>query len=275
MAAIDFKAFEFVRVEDRGSVRLVIINRPTKANALNRRTLSELQMVVDATAAEEAIRFFALTGAGQKVFSAGADLSETSCETSSSEVAKAYDRRWNELSGSIASLPCVTAALLNGACIGGGLSLALAFDFRIVASHAYFRYPAAKHGFIPSPADVERLLALAGVAWTRKLLLLGETISASNALLSGLAHAPLGEQEIWSEVGRLSSLIRAGQTRSQLAIKSLIAAAGNSILVEEDCYRAVYDFDEAALKNLRRNISKLPSLGYAPKLPRSAEDADA
>lgn len=251
MSSTPFPDFEFVSVEDRRLARLVTINRPARANALNGKTLAELEAVVDATSGDDAIRLFAVTGAGQKVFCAGADLSEATGENSNSHSAKAYDKRWDDLTGRIAALPCLTVAMLNGACIGGGLSVALAFDFRWGASHAYFRYPVAKHGFMPSLADLERLKSAAGVSVTRKLLLLGEAIPMQLALSTGLADDTIEDGDVRKAVDRLAGQVTEGQARSQLAIKRLLSHGARSSSIADHCYRAVYDMDHGSIDRLR------------------------
>ncbi len=259
MSSNEFSRFQFVRVETRSVVRLVTICRPDRANSLNSQTLAELDAVVDATSRDDTIRLFAMTGEGQKVFCAGADLTEATSENSNSKRAKAYDQRWDSLTNRIAALPCVTAALLNGPCIGGGLSLALAFDFRLAAQHAYFRYPVAKHGFMPSPADLQRLVSVAGSALARKLFLLGEPIPMPVALARGLADDLVEDGEAWQSLDKLAGFVTEGQLRSQLAIKRLIAAEEKFDQVADECYRAVYDFDQQALEDLRSNWPDLLS----------------
>lgn len=251
MSSIPFAEFEVIRVEDRGPVRLATINRPAKANALNSMALAELEAVVAATASNDAIRLFAITGAGEKVFCAGADLSEATGQNADGDSAMAYDRRWDALTARIAALPCFTAALLNGACIGGGLSVALAFDYRLGARHAYFRYPVAKHGFMPSVADLARLKAIAGLSVTRKLLVLGQAIAMPAALEAGLLDEAMDEGGAWKAVDTLAGQVMDGKATSQLATKRLLAQDGVSPEVIGLCYRAVYDMDRDAIARLR------------------------
>ncbi|WP_411036576.1 enoyl-CoA hydratase/isomerase family protein [Shinella sp. BYT-45] len=251
MSSNPFAEFEVIRVEDRGPMRLATINRPAKANALNSTALAELEAVVDATSGNDAIRLFAITGAGEKVFCAGADLFEATGQNSKSDSAMANDQRWDALTARIAALPCFTVALVNGACIGGGLSVVLAFDYRLGARHAYFRYPVAKHGFMPSVADLARLKAIAGRSVTRKLLVLGQAIAMPAALEAGLLDELVDEGGAWKTVDTLAEQVMDGQATSQLATKRLLTQDGASPEVIDLCYRAVYDMDHDAIAELR------------------------
>lgn len=250
MPTKDFTDFETIRVEDRGALRLITIDRAAKANALSLRAQRELYAVVAATNQDRAIRVFALTGAGERVFCAGADLTEANAETSDSEAAQAYDQAWDDLTAKIEAMPCTTVALLNGACIGAGLSLALACDFRYGVEHAFFRYPVAQHGFMCSPTDLSRLLSLSGMSLTRRLLVLGEDIPLDAAQTAGLADGGFNEAGAWDALQRIAAPIEAGALTSQLAVKRLIISAGRSAETLEDCYRAVYDDDSAAFDRL-------------------------
>ncbi|WP_425083589.1 enoyl-CoA hydratase/isomerase family protein [Ruegeria profundi] len=153
----------------------VTINNPGKANALTGAMLTELAEISEA--ATEA-RALILTGAG-KVFSAGADLEEARAGLATSDV-------WERLSGSIAALPCLTVAALNGTLAGGANGMALACDLRIAVPSAKFFYPVMKLGFLPQPSDPKRMAALIGPARTKLILMSGQKISAEEAYAFGL-----------------------------------------------------------------------------------------
>jgi enoyl-CoA hydratase/carnithine racemase len=134
-----------------------------------------------AAAAREAkgkARAVILTGTG-KVFSAGADLD-------AARAGLATDPVWEDLSGAIADLPCLTIAALNGTLAGGAFGMALACDLRIAVPEAKFFYPVMKLGFLPQPSDPGRLAALVGPSRTKHLLMAGARIGAEAALMAGL-----------------------------------------------------------------------------------------
>ncbi len=157
----------------------VTLNRPDKANSLTADMLSRLVDIVSEARVDPQLRALILTGAGDKVFSAGADLDEARAGLATSPL-------WEQLSGGIAGLPCLTVAALNGTLAGGAFGMALACDLRIAVPHARFFYPVAKLGFLPQPSDPGRLVALLGPARAKLVLLGGQKLSSDEALGFGL-----------------------------------------------------------------------------------------
>ena len=163
------------RLED-GCLTLTL-DRADKANSLTSAMLTQLIAAIDGC--PEDLYAVVLTGAGEKVFSAGADLEEAHAGLATSPL-------WEELSGKIAALPCLTLAALNGTLAGGAFGMALACDIRIAAPHAKFFYPVAKLGFLPQPSDPARLAALIGPAHAKMILAGAQKITAETALTWGL-----------------------------------------------------------------------------------------
>ncbi|WP_194097776.1 enoyl-CoA hydratase/isomerase family protein [Marivivens aquimaris] len=164
-----------IRLEKDGDLWLVTIDRPEKANSLTADMLSRLiEIAKDADAAKVLV----ITGNG-KVFSAGADLDEARAGLATSPL-------WEELSGTIAALPCLTIAALNGTLAGGAFGMALACDMRISVSTAKFFYPVMKLGFLPQPSDPVRMTQLIGPSRAKMILMGGQKIAADEALNYGL-----------------------------------------------------------------------------------------
>jgi len=164
-----------IRNEVRDDVWVITIDRPEKANSLTEAMLNELAEMAQAARGARAVIF---TGKG-KVFSAGADLDEARSGLATSPV-------WERLSASIAALPGLTIAALNGTLAGGAMGLALACDLRIAVPQAMFFYPVMKHGFLPQPSDPVRMARLIGPARTKLILMGGQKITAQEALQFGL-----------------------------------------------------------------------------------------
>lgn len=162
---------------DQGRVTLRI-NRADKANSLTENMLHQLAKALMAVTPDT--RVVILTGAGDKVFSAGADLDEAR------QGGLATSPMWEAVSGAVANLPCLTIAALNGTLAGGAFGMALACDMRICASHAKFFYPVAKLGFLPQPSDPGRMARLIGPARAKMILVAGQKIVAEEALMWGL-----------------------------------------------------------------------------------------
>lgn len=166
-----------IRVEDRLGARLLLLDRPDKANALTQDMLATLDSAV-AQAAADGVAVLVLTGTG-RVFSAGADL-----EGMAQGLGHAPE--WEVLSRRIAAYPGLTIAALNGTLAGGAFGMALACDLRVAAPMAEFFYPVMKRGYLPQPSDPARLSALVGPARARLILLAGQRIKAETALNWGL-----------------------------------------------------------------------------------------
>lgn len=162
-----------------GGLWTVTLNRPDKANSLTAGMLEELAEIAESGAADDSLRAFVLTGAGDRVFSAGADLE-------AAKAGLAVSPLWERMSGAIAALPCLTIAALNGTLAGGAFGMALACDIRIAVPEAKFFYPVAKLGYLPQPSDPRRLAALVGPARARMILLASQKIEADEALQWGL-----------------------------------------------------------------------------------------
>ena len=164
-----------IDVEKSEGLWTVRINRPDKANALTAQMLEEIyEIVQDAQNARALI----ITGSG-KVFSAGADLEAAKAGLATSDV-------WERVSASIAKLPCLTIAALNGTLAGGAFGMALACDLRLAVPTAKFFYPVMALGYLPQPSDPERMSALIGPARTKMILMAGQKLTAQEALTYGL-----------------------------------------------------------------------------------------
>jgi enoyl-CoA hydratase/carnithine racemase len=188
----------------------VTINRPEKANSLTADMLAELMNI--ARGAQDA-RAFIFTGRG-KVFSAGADLDEARAGLAISPV-------WEELSGAIAALPCLTIAALNGTLAGGAMGMALACDLRLAVPMAKFFYPVMKLGFLPQPSDPARMRALVGPARTKLILMGGQKILAEEALQIGLIDRICAPDEMMSEALNVASDSMAADADLRSQIKAL------------------------------------------------------
>jgi enoyl-CoA hydratase/carnithine racemase len=165
-----------IEVERDGGLWTLRLNRPEKANSLTRDMLADL--VAAARAAHGQAQAVILTGTG-KVFSAGADLDAARAGLSTDPV-------WEELSATIADLPCLTIAALNGTVAGGAFGMVLACDLRIAVPEAKFFYPVMKLGFLPQPSDPGRLAALVGPARAKLILMAGARLGAPEAQAAGL-----------------------------------------------------------------------------------------
>ncbi len=201
-----------IRLDKDGALWRVTIDRPEKANSLTREMLANLRDI-----AREAMggpNVLILTGAG-RVFSAGADLDEA-------KAGLATDPVWEELSGAIAALPCLTIAALNGTLAGGAFGMALACDLRVAVEGASFFYPVMKLGFLPQPSDPGRLAAIVGPARAKLILMGGARMTAAEAREAGLVDAVVKPDELTGYVHALAADAAGAERAHVAAIKAMI-----------------------------------------------------
>ena len=201
-----------IRLDRAGALWTVTLDRPDKANALTKAMLAELAgIAADAAGQAQAL---ILTGTGG-VFSAGADLEEA-------RAGLATDPVWEQLSGAIAALPCLTVAALNGTLAGGAFGMALACDLRLSVPSARFFYPVMKLGFLPQPSDPVRLRALVGPSRARMILMAGQKIPADTALAYGLVDELVEPDALLPRAQALAADALAASPEHVAAIKAMI-----------------------------------------------------
>lgn len=202
-----------IGVERDEALWTITLDRPDKANALTAQMLEALCEAVEAARAAP-IRALILTGAG-KVFSAGADLEAARAGLATSPL-------WERLSGSIAALPAVTVAALNGPVAGGACGMALACDLRIAVPETKVFYPVMRLGFLPQPSDPERLAALCGPSRAALVLLSGAKIGADEALAWGLVDRLVKADALMDTARALTADACAAKPDHVAAIKALL-----------------------------------------------------
>jgi enoyl-CoA hydratase len=186
--------YETLRVEDRGPVRIITIDRPKVLNALNAQVVDELTRLLEATASEDAVRGVVLTGAGDKAFVAGADIAAMA--QMDPEQALSFAGRGHALGEMLTALGVPTVAAVNGFALGGGCELALACDFIYASQRAKFGQPEVKLGVIPGFGGTQRLLRRVGAARALELCMSGDILDAAEALRIGLANRVLAPEQL-------------------------------------------------------------------------------
>ena len=179
--------FENLLYERAESIVTLTVNRPTKLNALNRQTLTELHRAFFEFRHDQDARVMIITGAGERAFVAGADISEMA--ELSQEQAEEFARLGQNLTTSIELVPKAVIAAVNGFALGGGCELAMACDFILASENARFGQPEVKLGLIPGFGGTQRLARMVGRAVAKQLIFTGETIDGRRALDLGLANA--------------------------------------------------------------------------------------
>jgi enoyl-CoA hydratase/carnithine racemase len=173
-----------VRSEERGPVRVLVIDNPHKRNALDFRALDELEAAC-AAAARDGVRCLLLRGAGAEAFSSGFDLAEMGGVNGRGE---RPDEAVERCAEALEALPCPTVAFLNGPAYGGGFELASTCDLRVAREGVLVGMPPAKLGVVYPEGGLRRFLQLVGGARTRELFFSGRPVDAHTAHAWGLVN---------------------------------------------------------------------------------------
>ncbi|HYP90449.1 MAG TPA: enoyl-CoA hydratase-related protein [Polyangiaceae bacterium] len=181
------------RLERRGTVALVTLDRPERMNALSRGLVARFGDIGREVAAQSDVRLVIVTGAGDKAFCAGADLKERA--TLSHDEVRALLLAYESELGWLQTIAVPTLAAINGAALGGGLELALLCDLRIAAPHAVLGLPETSLGVIPGAGGTQRLPRLLGEARAAELILRAARLTAPEALILGLVNQVLPKSD--------------------------------------------------------------------------------
>jgi enoyl-CoA hydratase len=188
-------SFSHIRFEVEGDgIAVTAIDRPEKLNALSGGVVEELEAAFERAAEEPAVRGVIVTGAGDKAFAAGADISELA--RLAPLEARAYSARGQRLFRQLETLGKPTVAAINGYALGGGLELAMACTVRFAAPHARLGLPEVKLGLIPGFGGTQRLPRLVGRGRALELMLSGEPVEAAEACRIGLVNAVAPDGEL-------------------------------------------------------------------------------
>lgn len=177
-----------------GFVATVMVNRPEKLNAITPEMLDQLEDVLVRIDANPAIRAVVVASAGQRVFSAGADI-KLFRVLDGAAMWSSWTRRGHQVFDRLASLRQPTIAAIDGNAYGGGLELALACDLRVCAGEATLGLTEVGLGTVPGWGGTQRLTQLVGASRAKEVVLTGDSITAVTALDWGLVNrlAPAGE----------------------------------------------------------------------------------
>ncbi len=221
-----------VNIEDQ--IAVVTITREKALNALNTQTMLELRHFFgEAGLQMEGLKGVILTGAGEKAFVAGADITEFN-ELDAAQ-GSAFARRGQQIFALIEQFPRPVVAAVNGFALGGGCELAMACHLRVAGEKAKFGQPEVNLGIIPGYGGTQRLVQYIGKGKALELLMTADMIDAAEAVRLGLANyaVPAGE-----EVGKAKELIEKIATKAPLAIARVIESVNAYFSAEEDGFAA-------------------------------------
>ena len=215
--------------EVHGRVALLIINRPEKRNALDSATRAHLLDLLDEVRADAEVRVVVLTGAGDKAFVAGADISEFEGRSPIDQFRVMSGRT---VFDAVDSFPKPVIAALNGFTLGGGCELAMACDIRLAADTAKLGQPEVNLGIIPGGGGTQRLPRLVGAGAAYKLLFTGDLIGAEEALRIGLVDEVVPAAELRARALALAESIAQKSPVALQLIKEAVRASLRGTLDE-------------------------------------------
>jgi enoyl-CoA hydratase/carnithine racemase len=213
-----------VLYEKKGAIAYVTVNRPKVLNALNTPTWKDLRTAFEDAQSDAAVRGVILTGAGDKAFIAGADISELA--QASAVDAERSSRFGQQVLDLIENLGKPVIAAINGFALGGGCETAMACTIRIAVETAKFGQPEVKLGLLPGGGGTQRLPRLVGKGRALQLILSGEMISAQEAYRIGLVNEIVAPSEL---IPRAEAILRQIASNAPISVKFSLEAANKGL----------------------------------------------
>ena len=214
-----------ILTEKSAGVGRLVFNRPEKHNAIGFDMWRGISRAVQAFAADDDVRVIILSGAGERAFSTGADISEFDEVRASPENVEAYERVAQEAHDDLVQVDKPTVAMIHGYCIGGGAGVALCCDLRIASDDARFAIPAARLGLAYTWEDVYPLVQLVGPSFAKEILFTGRQFDAGEALAMGLVNRVVPRAELEAYVDDYATRIAENAPLTVRAAKRTIGEA--------------------------------------------------
>lgn len=215
--------------EEEKGIAKIIINRPKALNALNSVTIKELGTVINEISERDDIKVVIITGAGEKSFVAGADITEMKDLTAIQ--AKELSRKAQKVFSEIENMPQVVIAAVNGYALGGGCELSMCCDIRLVSSKAKFGQPEVGLGIIPGFAGTQRLPRLIGKGRAKELIFTTDMIDADEAYRIGLANKVYNPEELLQKAYEMAEKI---MSKAMYAVGLAKASINNGLNMDTE-----------------------------------------
>lgn len=209
-------------IERHGPVARLTVNRPAVRNALSIGITQRIAQALRDLSRDRSVRVFVLTGAGDRVFVSGADVTEFREQLASPEAALNYDAAAEHLQSALRMVPQPVIARIQGHAVGSGTIVAASCDFRIAVRTAKFGIPVAKFGFLATVPDTLRLVQLVGTAKAKWLLMTGQLIEAPEAQTIGLVDQVVDAHHLDATVDLLAATLAVNAPLTIKATKQII-----------------------------------------------------
>jgi enoyl-CoA hydratase len=204
-------------------VGVVTFNNPAKRNAMSIEMWDGLGSALIELRDDPDIRVVIMTGAGDKAFMSGADISQFEKNRHNAQASEEYSRRSDATRAVLADYPKPSIACIRGFCLGGGMQMAMAADIRLASDNSQFGIPAAKLGIAYGYNGLNQLVSLVGPSWARLLMYTGMRIDSAEACRIGLVDRVLPDAELWDATTEIARTIAGNAPLAIKAAKITIA----------------------------------------------------
>ncbi len=242
-------SYKAIQLEKNPETRVswITLNRPDRLNAINQQMRSEILEVFEKLREDDEVRVVVLQGAGEKAFSAGADITEFRGGPRGGP-----PHRFAEIGGfssSPAEFPKPVIAAIDGYCLGGGLELALACDFRLASKRSELGVPEIHLGLIPGGGGTQRLARLVGVPHAKEMCMMGDQLPAEQAYEWGVIDHLYENEEFTEKVSKFAGALA---TRAPIAVshakwiieEGFQAALATALLLERQAFSLLFTTED-------------------------------
>ena len=205
-----------------GGIAHIQFNNPAKRNAVSLEMWQAVGSALDGFAADDRIRVLVLSGAGDKAFVSGADISKFDQERSSAEAIRHYNSVTSEVSAKLAGFAKPTIAQITGSCVGGGVALAVCCDLRICGEGSRFGIPAARLGLGYGFTGVNRLVSVVGPSFAKEIFYTARLFSSEEARQMGLVNRVLPDGQVEAYVADYARMITENAPMTVASIKTIV-----------------------------------------------------
>ena len=249
--------FETLRIERETGIARIVLDRSEQLNTITSTVLGELAAAVDSLDADSDVRCLLVAGAGDRAFSAGADLSVLADKDMTAIDGTELARKGQQTFGKLEACETPVVAAIDGVCLGGGMELAAAADIRIAATGSTFGQPEHGLGLLPGWGGTQRLPALIGESRAKEIILTADHYDASKMAEYGFLSRVVDGENFETEAMELAGQVAAGPPLAQRDTKRAMLAgrddtdagleieahAFGQLLDSEDFQRGIAAFD--------------------------------
>ena len=212
--------------EIHNKIAWIVFNNPERMNAMSKDMWDSSANLLDKYASDSNVRAIVLTGAGERSFVAGADISKFETERASTEAMASYNESVANFHKSLNAITKPTIARVNGYCIGGGLAIAIGCDIRVCSEKSTFGVPAAKLGIGYKAKGIMELERLVGPAFTAEIFYTGRQFSSEEAKVMRLINRVVPEDKFDEAVADLLGRVAQNAPLSIRAVKEALIESG-------------------------------------------------